>query len=127
MQAKLHHYSQHDDVFCSCFLKNILLVTDDKPVDHMVLKYFASKGCVTLFVIPRQCRFREGPYFFSSRGIFWAWRLFPDTQEAFVTSTIPSQHDSYMSVSILHGRYVGDLRLDMNHLTHRLSAPQLYV
>jgi hypothetical protein len=101
MQDKLHHYSHHDDVFCSRFLKNILLATDDNHVDDMVLKFFASKGCVTLFVVPRQYGFREGPYFFSSCGILWAWRLFPDTQEAFVTSTIPSQHNSFMSVSIL--------------------------
>lgn len=86
-------YLQNDDVFCKRFLKTTLLVTDEVSLDDSVLSFLASVGCLVVFLVRSEHKVEPGPYFFSRRGIFWAWRLFPDYQEAFILSTIPSQED----------------------------------
>ena len=86
-------YKEYDDVFSAKFLKSILLVTTEQTVAAEVLRLFGSWGCRTVYLIPPKEALLEGPLFFSSSGIFKAWRLYPDTQEAFVMSTVPVQGD----------------------------------
>ncbi|KAK3344483.1 amidase-like protein [Lasiosphaeria hispida] len=86
---------QNDDVFCDAFLKNVLLVTNETSFSASVLQLLASWGCRTLFHVASTEKVLPGPYFFSSLGLYCAWRLFPDDKGAFILSTIPSQEDPY--------------------------------
>lgn len=88
-------YLQQDDVFCDPFLKNILILSEETSISTSVQELLASWGCTAAYIAPISQPISPGPYFFSSRGLFSAWRLFPDDKDAFVLSTIPSQLDSH--------------------------------
>ncbi|KAI1355890.1 amidase-like protein [Xylaria sp. FL0043] len=87
-------YQKSDDVFCTAFLNNVLLISDS-TVDEPVIKLLASWGCLTIFQLPSTETIRPGPYFFSACGLYSAWRIFPDDKDAFILSTIPTQADPY--------------------------------
>ncbi|KAI1764170.1 amidase-like protein [Hypoxylon sp. FL1150] len=88
-----------DDVFSPEFLKYVLLVSDEVCISESVRDLLASWGCLFVFTVPpshpQVQQISRGPYFFSSRGLFPAWGIYPDSKEAFVLSTIPSQKKSY--------------------------------
>jgi hypothetical protein len=86
-------FEQTDDVFCISFLKTILLVIRLACLSDDLIDLFKLCGCSTVFILPPDLEICSGPYLYSVSGIYWAWRLFPDEQEAFFLSTIPSQQD----------------------------------
>ncbi|XEV04981.1 hypothetical protein FSHL1_010268 [Fusarium sambucinum] len=86
-------YSTQDDVFCDAFLNTILILTDNTSISESVQGILSEWGCTTVFLQSRSKEICPGPYFFSSRGIYSAWRLYPDDHDAFVLSTTPSQTD----------------------------------
>ncbi|KAI1422275.1 amidase-like protein [Xylaria sp. FL1777] len=88
-------YQKEDDVFCDAFLNNVLLVSDESAVDKPVMDLLASWGCLAIFQLPSTENIRPGPYFFSASGLYSAWRIFPDDQDAFILSTIPTQGDPH--------------------------------
>ncbi|KAK2764404.1 hypothetical protein FQN54_009098 [Arachnomyces sp. PD_36] len=92
MQRQLNEYLERDDVFNTDFLEAVIIVTDENSVDNALKQLLTSWGCQVVFLLP--FTIVNGPYFYSSSGIFRAWRLYPDPQEAFALSTIPSQDDS---------------------------------
>jgi hypothetical protein len=86
-----------DDVFSADFLPTIILITNQIPKDISgeIVSFLSSKGCKSLYLArPEYPAWSEGPFFYSSRGIFSAWRLYADPEEAFIAATIPSQSDS---------------------------------
>lgn len=96
IKAKLNHF-ETDDVFSSSFMTTILLVTDKcyTTISDDVAAFLSSQGCKYLHVAsPGSISWEEGPYFYSSRGLFAAWRLYDDPGESFIAATIPSQDDS---------------------------------
>ncbi|KFZ25017.1 hypothetical protein V502_00509 [Pseudogymnoascus sp. VKM F-4520 (FW-2644)] len=96
LKEKLSHFKT-DDVFSLSFLTTILLVTEECPgkISDNVAAFLSSQGCKYLHVaIPGLVSWEEGPYFYSSRGLFAAWRLYADPGEAFIAATIPCQDDS---------------------------------
>lgn len=97
----IHEYLREDDVLSSDFLSTIIFITENDTVDEKVLLCLASFGCKTLYMLPTTYSVTKGPYFHSSQGLFQTSRLYPDTQEAFVLSTVPSQHDKDLLVNIL--------------------------
>ncbi|KAI3534646.1 hypothetical protein CSPX01_11941 [Colletotrichum filicis] len=100
LQKAYLSWLQDDDVFCDIFLRNVCLVSTEVDIEESVLQLLASWGCQYLFHIPGGERISPGPYFFSSRGIFSPWRLFPDDSESFVLSTIPTQQDPQTSQTL---------------------------
>lgn len=96
LKAKLDYF-RTDDVLSSSFLTTILLITEEcsTKISDDVAAFLSSQGCKHLHVAsPGPISCGEGPYFYSSRGLFAAWRLYPDPGEAFIAATIPSQDDS---------------------------------
>lgn len=95
-----NEYSEYlkDDVFSIEFLKYVLIVSDEAYISESVSDLLASWGCLVVFILPFSLpefqQISRGPYFFSSRGLFSAWGIYPDDKEAFVLSTIPSQKHS---------------------------------
>lgn len=93
-------FNKRDDVFCTNFLASILVISTVQTLSEDILRLFGSWGCRKAFLIaPSSTPVLGGPYFFSSRGIFQSWRLYADTQEAFVLSTIPVQGDAERQVT----------------------------
>jgi hypothetical protein len=96
IKAKLDYFKT-DDVFSSSFITTILLITEEcsTKIADDVAAFLSSQGCKHLHVAsPGPIPFEEGPYFYSSRELFAAWRLYDDPAEAFIAATIPSQDDS---------------------------------
>jgi hypothetical protein len=99
---RIIHFQKIDDVFSSKFLRAVIIVTAvyREDLDDEFKSFMSSKGCKDIFIVqledPDIGSLNEGPYFYNSRGLFSAWRLFPDVQEAFVLSVIPSQSDPQM-------------------------------
>jgi hypothetical protein len=96
LKTKLSHFKT-DDVFSLSFLTTILLVTEECPgkISDNAVAFLSSQGCKYLHVAtPGLVSWEEGPYFYSSRGLFAAWRLYADPGEAFIAATIPCQGDS---------------------------------
>lgn len=90
-------YFKTDDVFSSSFMTTVLLLTEEcsTTITEDVAAFLSSEGCNHLHVAsPGPISYGEGPYFYSSRGLFAAWRLYADLGEAFIAATIPSQEDS---------------------------------
>lgn len=100
VQELIHEYLREDDVLCSDFLSSVIFVAEDNAVDEKVLLFLASFGCKTLYMLPTTYSLMKGPYFYSNRGLYQTSRLYPDTQEAFVLSTVPSQHDQNLLVNL---------------------------
>jgi hypothetical protein len=98
MQSLVDSYRQRDDVFYGHFLQTILLLSNETNIDEDVRRLFGSWGCRTVFLLSAAYRTIDGPCFFSSRGVFRAWRIYPDTQDSFVLSTVPSRKDEYAYV-----------------------------
>jgi hypothetical protein len=98
LQDKLSTFNATDDVFSPLFLHTVLFTTDDSitEIEEDVVALLVNWGCSVVYSISSPSRnFLEGPYFHNSAGLFQAWKLFPDYQEAFILATIPSQKDKY--------------------------------
>ncbi|KAJ5614211.1 amidase-like protein [Penicillium herquei] len=101
----IHEYLREDDVLCSEFLSTKIFVTEQDDVDEEVLLCLASFGCKTLYLLPTTYSLTKGPYFYSCEGLFRTSRLYPDTQEAFVLSTVPSQNDKNLYMNLNASSY----------------------
>ncbi|KAK0643200.1 hypothetical protein B0T16DRAFT_512393 [Cercophora newfieldiana] len=91
LQKVIQQDLQDDDVLSSSFLGSIVLVTQETSLDRETLGLLSSFGCKRLFLT--NTNIGKGPFFFSCKGIFRVFRLYPDTHDAFVTSVIPSLAD----------------------------------
>ncbi|KAK8062355.1 amidase signature enzyme [Apiospora hydei] len=89
---KEHSHFLENDEFCNSFFETVLLITD-KALEKHACNILSGWGCTRFKQISTKTRIPPGPYFYSSSGLFKAWRLFPDDQNAFILSTIPSQHN----------------------------------
>lgn len=87
-------YRIQDDVISNNFLTSILVISAGQTLTEDVIRFFGLWGCRTVFlVVPAGPPVLGGPCFFSSRGIFQAWKLYADTQEAFIKSATAVQDD----------------------------------
>lgn len=91
LQGIIQQDLQDDDVLCASFMRSVMLVTQETSLDPEALQVLSSFGCKRLFLANTDLG--KGPYFYSSNGIYRVFRLYPDTHDAFVTSTIPSPSD----------------------------------
>ncbi len=96
LQYLVGEYMRHDDVISAAFFAAVVVVTDGESLDSDALQFLSSIGCQMVYLLPSACKITKEPFFFSSSGIFRASRLYPDTQEAFVLSTIASRHNPNM-------------------------------
>ncbi|KAI0201069.1 amidase signature domain-containing protein [Astrocystis sublimbata] len=121
----IEHDLRHDDVLCSSFMTSIALITPETSLDPDTLEVLASFGCKRLFLT--NGNLGNGPFFYSCNGIFRAFRLYPDTHDAFVTSVIPSPSDKnrYQCVSALaYGQRIRCVALPLAGL--RLSVKDVF-
>ncbi|KAJ5114029.1 hypothetical protein N7456_002563 [Penicillium angulare] len=105
VQELIHECLREDDVLCSDFLSTILFITEEVSIDEKSLSCLSSFGCKTLYLLPPTYTITKGPYFYSCQGLFQTSRLYADTQEAFVLSTVPSQHDKNLYTNLNASAY----------------------
>ncbi|OAQ72041.1 amidase [Pochonia chlamydosporia 170] len=104
---QVDNWLKHDDVFVSEFLSSVyLLVTDaegprfDNEVElKALLKTWSTQRAFTLTprdILPSDSMTlcRSGPYFSSSDGLRPAWRLFDDSNGAFMFPVVPRKESS---------------------------------
>lgn len=77
----------------SSFLETMILVTVEDSLGQDVQQLLIAMGCRMVYLLPPSYPLVKGPLFFSSKGVFRTSRLYADTQEAFVLSSVPSQAD----------------------------------
>lgn len=82
-----------DDVFCPAFLENIItLRVDDSNKLEFPMEQLGSyhPGRVEVVsIVTSNSKFRQGPYFIRNGYLHAVWGVFPDSQEAFMETTIP--------------------------------------
>lgn len=84
----LERFAQ-DDVWNITFLENVILaITDHSELPHPVLHLLKAKGAKNVYIT--SARLQEGPYWAVHGSVHKVYRLYPDTTEAFITSTIRS-------------------------------------
>lgn len=95
-------YLRTDDVFTDMFLEHIFLLAIDQT-KHLtfgdstpsVLVTWGTQSIHEIRPIPSEdFKFRGGPYFASSKGLRQAWRLYEDTNGAFMFPVVPVGNSS---------------------------------
>jgi hypothetical protein len=91
--ARLSAFSEVDDVYSSAFDDILLLQSFRKSPSQALISGLNQNrrfGSVYTFVVQSQDKLlAAGPYFVAEDGIHQAWRLYPDTLGAFVTTVVP--------------------------------------
>jgi hypothetical protein len=93
-------YLQGDDVFSRSFLEHIYLLTDRQSeplkLDHSYSTILEDWGTQSVHVVRADANEspRGGPYFASNKGLRQAWRLFGDTNGAFIFPLVPIEANS---------------------------------
>lgn len=95
-RQKLDRFLSFDgDVTTVDLLRTILLngCSHAESLDGRFLEALGSYGCEVVYTVPLTVPLSEGPYFLNSTGIYRAFRLEADVQEACILSTIAAQRD----------------------------------
>lgn len=99
LKSKIGSWLQSDDVFNTNFLRDVYFLFPGEPeaskvssVVESVLSSWGSSAAHIISLGPQDnaTNWKAGPYFASPQGLRPAWRLFPDTQGAFVFPVVPS-------------------------------------
>lgn len=96
VRNSVDRFTNSDDVFDHHFLEFVIFVVGESArkfaVPEEVSAYLQFKGTSAMSILTASSwpatSPREGPYFSGSNGLYPVWKLFPDTQGAFVTSLI---------------------------------------
>lgn len=95
---------QHDDVFSDDFLTDTVMIQGQNGQDESLIQW-ADFSVETahgpwkpdrIIKIEFNVAFEPGPYFLlPGRTLAQAWRLYPDTQDAFATTFVPTPGDPF--------------------------------
>ncbi|KAI1122992.1 amidase signature domain-containing protein [Nemania abortiva] len=98
LKAEIRRFNELDDVFSADFLSFVILVSVNKQLElqKTAQEYLLSRGTRRVALVDRSSWAhgfpQEGPYFATQAGLFRAWKLFPDTQGAFVASLLQDEN-----------------------------------
>ncbi|KAJ4154988.1 hypothetical protein LMH87_000258 [Akanthomyces muscarius] len=100
---KIAAFYDNDDVFSEDFLTDTVIVQVDQPEEapaiqwadvHRLVGRGGSWHPVHILQV-EDTQLPQGPYFLSPGNLlFQAWRLYPDTQDAFVSTFVPAGDDA---------------------------------
>lgn len=96
LKASLHHYRLSDDVFREEFLTGVVFTAEaveDVEITPGAQELLKSRGTKWIYVLdPRKAGTlpRPGPYIGSEQRLLEIWRLYDDTNGAFLTSLVPN-------------------------------------
>lgn len=95
VEAAIKHFHSVDDVFHTQFLEIVILVQSEPgniDPSSPIYQYLVTLGVKRLAFLDRGLASRkailDGPYFSSREGLHLVWKLWPDTQGAFLASLV---------------------------------------
>jgi len=93
LKTTINRFSRVDDVWSRNFLESVIFVgsTMSKLTDD-ALRLARTYGVKNIYA--SEGSHKEGPYLLSGESLHEVSRLYPDTAEAFIVSTIQSSNDS---------------------------------
>lgn len=93
LRQKVVSYRSSDDVFCDAFMSGVLFTqgTEEPKISAGASDYMESLGTTWREITPAICSPSPGPYFTSGGQLFDAYRLYDDTQGAFMAGILPSK------------------------------------
>jgi hypothetical protein len=91
--ARLSAFSKADDVYSPAF-DDILLLQSvrESPSQALISRLNQNRRFSSVYTLVVQSQdelLPSGPYFVGEDGIHQAWRLYPDTLGAFITTVVP--------------------------------------
>ncbi len=92
----LKRFRSADDVFCSSFLSAIVVQTNGEANTTdtcLTIRIDNEQVPVIQVTVPETGPIPEGPYFLADHVLYEAWRLFPDTADAFFAPVQPDAQD----------------------------------
>lgn len=94
LQATIYDYLRRDDVFNPSFLVTIIISASTQKqllVDAKAEEWLSSHNSSIFSIhLPNPADLPAGPYFFAREGLYRALKLYPDVQEAFVSTDLVS-------------------------------------
>ncbi|KAH8803379.1 amidase signature domain-containing protein [Xylogone sp. PMI_703] len=100
LSSLVETYLRIDDVFSRAFLDHIWLLTtrrtDFVTLDNYAFKVLDDWGTLSVHAVlaDPSIELHGGPYFASGKSLRQAWRLFEDTNGAFMFPVVPAEKDS---------------------------------
>lgn len=106
LEAVFRRLANEDDVFSEAFIRGALiyvqprdaqLPSETPTLSNAVEKYLEENSAQLLFADPSAGlpTLPEGPYFITENQFHQAWRLYEDSLEAFVSSSVPAARGKY--------------------------------
>lgn len=98
LQAILEDFKTKDDVWSREFIGTIIIQTTeiDRKVTEDEKDILRSLGASDIRLFPNGvpgAQLPQGPYFLHHGQLHQAYRLYPDTADAFIVSTVPDDGD----------------------------------
>ncbi|KAM0467068.1 hypothetical protein ACHAPV_000582 [Trichoderma viride] len=103
LQAILEDFKTKDDVWSREFIGTIIIQTTeiDRKVTEDEKDILRSLGASDIRLFPNGvpgAQLPQGPYFLHHGQLHQAYRLYPDTADAFIVSTVPDDGDGFRSL-----------------------------
>ncbi|EED16514.1 conserved hypothetical protein [Talaromyces stipitatus ATCC 10500] len=102
LRESIAKFSQDDDVFCTDFLSGVIFTSSTafslSTAAGEVLQSEYGTRMIEMIVSPKSSEKPEpGPYYVCQGQLFHIWKLYDDTQGAFLTGLVPAEEDSKLS------------------------------
>lgn len=98
LQAILGDFKTKDDVWSRDFIGTIIVQTTETDFkltenDKDILRSLGANDIHLLYNGAAEVQLPQGPYFLHHGQLYQAYRLYPDTADAFIVATIPDEGD----------------------------------
>ena len=106
LASEVESWLRTDDVFTSSFLVSVYVLVTSGSVPELddsvanLLEKWGTENAHVITSVHHQRRWHSGPYFADTRGLRPAWRLFPDSNAAFVFPVVPQEDNPRRCVII---------------------------
>ncbi|KAH8129887.1 amidase signature domain-containing protein [Trichoderma asperelloides] len=103
LQATLDDFSTKDDVWSRDFIGTMIVQTTeiDRKLtgnDKDMLRSLGASDVRLFYNGAAEAQLPQGPYFLHYGQLYQAYRLYPDTADAFIVATVPDDSDSFRSL-----------------------------
>lgn len=98
LQAILGDFRTKDDVWSRDFIGTIIVQTTEIDLeltenDQDILRSFGANDIRLFYNSVPETQLPQGPYFLHHGQLYQAYRLYPDTADAFIVATVPDVGD----------------------------------
>ncbi|QYT05271.1 Amidase domain-containing protein [Trichoderma simmonsii] len=103
LKTILDDFRTKDDVWSRDFIGTIIVQTTDIDLkltenDKDILRSLGANDIHLFYNGAAEVQLPQGPYFLHHRQLYQAYRLYPDTADAFMVATVPDDGDGFRSL-----------------------------